>query len=232
MTLPPPCFPVILENAELFRAPRLPAAFVPSHPVRNLRCPGRGCQVLTQRQRTDLLDHGATLRIPAAQPVELKGIQPGFWAIPYAVTPHTLIGPGSLSTLWHASSRWSDRSTTSRQALLPLRCYQPALFLFLAGLLLKSIADSLLRVGLSVVCSPHEVPGPRIGTLAAPGSRSLPLAWASLVQREHCRNPPVWPSPRRSGTARTPRGRGRRRISGTSVTALILVTGQGATPYA
>jgi hypothetical protein len=56
--------------------------FFPSHPFFNLLCTFWGGQVFTQGQLADLLDHVATRRIPTAEPFEIKGIEPGFWAIP------------------------------------------------------------------------------------------------------------------------------------------------------
>jgi hypothetical protein len=77
-----PVFTLILENRELFCLTSLKADFVPSQPFFNLLCTFRGGQVVTQGQRADPLDRSATLRLPTAKPLEIKGIKPGFRAIP------------------------------------------------------------------------------------------------------------------------------------------------------
>src|SRR6185369_16817653 len=75
-----PFFTLILENIAFFCLTSLKADFVPSPPFFNLLCPCRGGQVLTQGQHADLLDRSATLRLPTAKPLALKGIKPGFRA--------------------------------------------------------------------------------------------------------------------------------------------------------
>src|SRR5713101_3983431 len=70
------------SQTQLFCLTSRKADFVPSHPFFNLLCTFRGGQVVTQGQHADLLDRSATLWIPTAKPFEIKGIKPGFRAIP------------------------------------------------------------------------------------------------------------------------------------------------------